>query len=122
MARGFNCIIKYCNIAIRFIKAAILCISVCHYCELNKSFLYVIMKSIKFKYKDKIYKSAWNLMQQLIEDELVTSVLDYGRSDYLAEFYLLQEDYENGVYDYYIEDEEEFILKFKDKLGVEVIK
>ena len=57
-------------------------------------------------------------MQQLIEDELATSVLDYGRSDYLAEFYLLQEDYENGVYDYYIEDEEEFILKFKDKLGV----
>ena len=41
-------------------------------------------------------------MQQLIEDELATSVLDYGRSDYLAEFYLLQEDYENGVYDYYI--------------------
>ena len=79
------------------------------------------MKSIKFKYKDKIYKSAWNLIQQLIEDELATSVLDYGRSDYLAECYLLQEDYENGVYDYYIEDEEEFILKFKDKLGVEVI-
>ena len=80
------------------------------------------MKSIKFKYKDKIYKSAWNLIQQLIEDELATSVLDYGSSDYLAEFYLLQEDYENGVYDYYIEDEEEFILKFKDKLGVEIIK
>ena len=78
------------------------------------------MKSIKFKYKDKIYKSAWNLIQQLIEDELATSVLDYGRSDYLAEFYLLQEDYKNGVYDYYIEDEEEFILKFNDKLGVEV--
>ena len=80
------------------------------------------MKSIKFKYKDKVYKSACSLMQQLIEDELATSVLDYERSDYLAEFYLLQEDYENGVYDYYIEDEEEFILKFKDKLGVEVIR
>ena len=78
------------------------------------------MKKIKFKYKDKLYESAWSLMQQLIEDELATSVLDYGRSDYLAEFYLLQEDYENGVCDYYIEDEEEFILKFKDKLGVEV--
>ena len=75
------------------------------------------MKSIKFKYKDKVYKSAWRLMQQLIEDELATSVLDYGRSDYL-----LQEDYENGVYDYYIEGEEEFILKFKDKLGVEIIR
>ena len=62
------------------------------------------------------------LYKQRLEDELVTSVLDYGRSDYLAEFYLLQEDYENGVYDYYIEDEEEFILKFKDKLGVEVIR
>ena len=62
------------------------------------------------------------LYKQRLEDELATSVLDYGRSDYLAEFYLLQEDYENGVYDYYIEDEEEFILKFKDKLGVEVIK
>ena len=81
-----------------------------------------ITKRIKFKYKDKLYESAWRLMQQLIEDELATSVLDYGRSDYLAEFYLLQEDYENGVYDYYIEDEEEFILKFKDKLGVEVIR
>ena len=79
------------------------------------------MKKIKFKYKDKLYESAWNLMQQLIEDELVTSVLDYGRSDYLAEFYLLQEDYEKCCCDYYIEDEEEFILKFKDKLGVEVI-
>ena len=52
-------------------------------------------------------------MQQLIEDELVTSVLDYGRSDYLAEFYLLQEDFENGIYDYYIEDEEEFIWSLK---------
>ena len=80
------------------------------------------MKKIKFKYKDKVYKSAWSLMQQLIEDELATSVLDYGRSDYLAEFYLLQEDYENGGCDYYIEGEEEFILKFKDKLGVEIIK
>ena len=80
------------------------------------------MKKIKFKYKDKVYKSAWSLMQQLIEDELVTSVLDYGRSDYLAEFYLLQEDFENSGCDYYIEDEEEFILKFKDKLGVEILK
>lgn len=61
------------------------------------------------------------LYKQRLEDELVTSVLDYRRSDYLAEFYLLQEDYENGVCDYYIEDEEEFILKFKDKLGIEVI-
>ena len=79
------------------------------------------MSEIRFKYKDKMYKSAWSLMQQLIEDEFVTSVLDYGRSDYLAEFYLLQEDYENCGCNYYIEDEEEFILKFKDKLGVEVI-
>lgn len=79
------------------------------------------MKKIKFKYKDKLYKSAWSLMQQLIEDELVTSVLDYGRSDYIAEFYLLQEDYEKGCCDHYIEDEEEFILKFKDKLCIEVI-
>ena len=80
------------------------------------------MKRIKFKYKDKLYESAWSLMQQLIEDELATSVLDYGRSDYLAEFYLLQEDYKNGCCDYYIEDEEEFILKFKDKLVVEIIR
>ena len=62
------------------------------------------------------------LYKQRLEDELVTSVLDYGRSDYLAEFYLLQEDFENGCCDCYIEDEEEFILKFKDKLGVEIIK
>ena len=62
------------------------------------------------------------LYKQRLEDELATSVLDYGKFDYLAEFYLLQKDYENGVYDYYIEDEEEFILKFKDKLGVEIIK
>ena len=80
------------------------------------------MKKIKFKYKDKVYKSARSLMQQLIEDELVTSVLDYGRSDYLAEFYLLQEDYENGCCDYYIENEEEFILKFKDNLGVKILE
>ena len=82
----------------------------------------VIMKKIEFKYKDKLYESAWSLMQQLIEDELVTSILDYGRSDYLAEFYLLQEDYENGCCDYYIEDEEEFILKFKDNLGVKILE
>lgn len=80
------------------------------------------MKKIKFKYKDKVYKSAWDLMQQLIEDELVTSILDYGRFDYLAEFYLLQEDYENGCCDYYIENEEEFILKFKDNLGVKILE
>lgn len=79
------------------------------------------MKKIKFKYKDKLYESAWNLMQQLIEDELVTFTIDYGRDEYIAEVYLLQEDYENGCCDYYIEDEEEFILKFKDKLGIEVI-
>ena len=65
------------------------------------------MKSIKFKYKDKIYKSAWNLIQQLIEDELATSVLDYGRSDYLAEFSLLQDDYEKGVKNYNNKEEEE---------------
>ena len=61
------------------------------------------------------------LYKQRLEDELATSVLDYGRSDYLAECYLLQEAYKNSGCDYYIEDEEEFILKFKDKLGVEAI-
>lgn len=80
------------------------------------------MKKIKYKYKDKIYTNEWTLMNQLIDDELVTSVLDYGRSDYIAEFYLLQEDYEAGGCDYYIEDIEEFVYKFKDKLGVEIIK
>lgn len=55
------------------------------------------MKKIKFKYKDKIYKSAWSLMQQLIEDELVTFTINYGRDEYIAEFYLLQEDYEMVV-------------------------
>ena len=78
------------------------------------------MKKIKFKYKDKTYKSARNLMQQLIEDELVTFTIDYGRDEYIAEVYFLPEDFKNG-YRYYIEDEEEFILKFKDKLGIEVI-
>lgn len=80
------------------------------------------MKKIKFKYKDKIYKSAWNLMQQLIEDELVTFTIDYGRDEYIAEVYFLPEDFKNGYSYYYIEDEEEFILKFKDKLGVEIIR
>lgn len=80
------------------------------------------MKKIKFKYKDKIYKSAWNLMQQLIEDELVTFTIDYGRDEYIAEVYFLPEDFKKNGYSYYIEDEEEFILKFKDKLGVEVIR
>ena len=79
------------------------------------------MKKIKFKYKDKTYKSARNLMQQLIEDELVTFTIDYGRDEYIAEVYFLPEDFKNG-YSYYIDDEEEFILKFKDKLGIEVIK
>ena len=78
------------------------------------------MKKIKFKYKDKVYKSARNLMQQLIEDELVTFTIDYGRDEYIAEVYFLPEDFKNG-YSYYIEDEKEFILKFKDKLGIEVI-
>ena len=79
------------------------------------------MAMIKYKYKDKIYTNELALINQLIEDELVTSVLDYGRSDYLAEFYLLQEDYKAGGCDYYIEDIEEFVRKFKDKLGVEII-
>ena len=78
------------------------------------------MKKIKFKYKDKVYKSAWSLMQQLIEDELVTFTIDYGRDEYIAEVYFLPEDFKNGC-SYYIDDEEEFILKFKDKLGIEVI-
>ena len=78
------------------------------------------MKKIKFKYKDKVYKSARSLMQQLIEDELVTFTIDYGRDEYIAEVYFLPEDFKNG-YSYYIDDEEEFILKFKDKLGIEVI-
>lgn len=79
------------------------------------------MKNIKFKYKDKIYKSAWDLMQQLIEDDLVTFTIDYGRDEYIAEVYFLPEDFEKGYCDYYIEDEEEFILKFKDSLGIEIL-
>lgn len=79
------------------------------------------MKKIKFKYKDTVYKSAWDLMQQLIREDLVTFTIDYGRDEYIAEVYFLPEDFEKGCCDYYIEDEEEFILKFKDKLGIEVI-
>lgn len=76
--------------------------------------LYSDSKSLNFP-------STFDLYLELESEGLATSMLDYGRSDYLAEYYYLSEDYENGIADYQIEDWVKFIERFADKLGVTIL-
>lgn len=88
-------------------------------------------KRIKaYKYDGKLYSDEdrvqclpiYTLYRKLEDEEKVTTVLDYGRPDYLTEYYYLQEDYQSGFVDYQIEDLNEFLDKFADRLGIEILK
>jgi len=73
-----------------------------------------------YTYKNKIYNNAYTLICDLEADGLVIEVLDYGRSDRCASYYVLASDNEIGEWDYQIEEPNEFIDKFAEQLGVEI--
>ena len=83
-----------------------------------------------YKYDGKLYSdedrvqclSIYTLYRKLEDEEKITTVLDYGRCDYLAQYYYISEDYQRGVVDYQIEDLNEFLDKFADRLGIEILK
>ena len=68
------------------------------------------------------YSSTFCLLRLLEDEEKVVSVLDYGRTDRLAEYYYLPEDYESGFVAYQIEDWAEFLDRFANKLGIEILE
>lgn len=83
-----------------------------------------------YKYDGKLYSdedrvqclSIYTLYRKLEDEEKVTTVLDYGRPDYLAEYYYIPGDYQSGFVDYQIEDLNEFLDKFADRLGIEILE
>ena len=83
-----------------------------------------------YKYDGKLYSNKdlaqclpiYTLYRKLEDEEKITTVLDYGRCDYLAQYYYISEDYQRGVVDYQIEDLNEFLDKFADRLGIEILK
>lgn len=83
-----------------------------------------------YKYKDKLYSDEDPLRcipidylhRELDYDGKIITILDYGCSDYLAEYYYLREDYQSGFVDYQIEDLTEFLDKFADRLGIEILE
>ena len=68
------------------------------------------------------YPSTVCLIRLLEDEEKVVSILDYGRTDRLVEYYYLLEDYESGFVTYQIEDWTEFFDRFADKLGIEILE
>ena len=88
-------------------------------------------KRIKaYKYDGKLYSNKdlaqclpiYTLYRKLEDEEKITTVLDYGRCDYLAQYYYISDDYQRGIVDYQIEDLNEFLDKFADRLGIEILK
>lgn len=83
-----------------------------------------------YKYDGELYSDEdrmqclpiYTLYRKLEDEEKITTVLDYGRSDYLAEYYYISEDYQSGFLDYQIEDLNEFLDKFADRLGIEILE
>ena len=83
-----------------------------------------------YKYDGKLYSNKdlaqclpiYTLYRKLEDEEKITTVLDYGRCDYLAQYYYISDDYQRGVVDYQIEDLNEFLDKFADRLGIEILK
>ncbi len=83
-----------------------------------------------YKYDGKLYSDEDRvqclpihiLCRKLEDEEKITTVLDYGRHDYLAEYYYILEDYNSGFVDYQIEDLNEFLDKFADRLGIEILE
>ena len=82
------------------------------------------------KYDGKLYSNKdlaqclpiYTQYRTLEDEEKITTVLDYGRCDYLAQYYYISDDYQRGVVDYQIEDLNEFLDKFADRLGIEILK
>ena len=83
-----------------------------------------------YKYDGKLYSNKdlaqclpiYTLYRKLEDEEKVITVLDYGRPDYLAEYYYISEDYQSGFADYQIEDLNEFLDRFADRLGIEILE
>lgn len=83
-----------------------------------------------YKYDGKLYSDEdrvqclpiYILYRKLEDEEKVTTVLDYGHPDCLAEYYYIPEDYQSGFVDYQIEDLNEFLDKFADRLGIEILE
>ena len=83
-----------------------------------------------YKYDGKLYPDEdrvqclpiYTLYRKLEDEEKITTILDYGRPDYLAEYYYIPEDYQSGFVDYQIEDLNEFLDKFADRLGIEILE
>ena len=83
-----------------------------------------------YKYDGKLYSDEdrarclplYTLYRKLENEEKITTVLDYGHPDYLAEYYYIPEDYQSGFVDYQIEDLNEFLDKFADRLGIEILE
>lgn len=83
-----------------------------------------------YKYNGQLYSDEdraqclplYTLYRKLENEEKITTVLDYGHPDYLAEYYYILEDYQSGVVDYQIEDLNEFLDKFADRLGIEILE
>ena len=83
-----------------------------------------------YKYDGKLYSDEdltqclpiYTLCRKLEDEEKITTVLDYGRHDYLAEYYYILEGYQSGFVDYQIEDLNEFLDKFADRLGIEILE
>lgn len=83
-----------------------------------------------YKYDGELYSDEdraqclpiYTLYRKLEDEEKITTILDYGRPDYLAEYYYIPEDYQSGFVDYQIEDLNEFLDKFADRLGIEILE
>ena len=83
-----------------------------------------------YKYDGKLYSDEdhaqclpiYTLYRKLEDEEKITTILDYGRPDYLAEYYYISDDYQSGVVDYQIEDLNEFLDRFADRLGIEILE
>lgn len=83
-----------------------------------------------YKYDGKLYSDEdrvqclpiYTLYRKLEDEEKITTILDYGRPDYLAEYYYIPEDYQSGFVNYQTEDLNEFLDKFADRLGIEILE
>lgn len=83
-----------------------------------------------YKYDGELYSDEdrvqclpiYTLYRKLEDEEKITTILDYGRPDYLAEYYYIPEDYQSGFVDYQIEDLNKFLDKFADRLGIEILE
>lgn len=71
-----------------------------------------------YQYNNQEYKSEYKLLNDLIEDGLVKTVLDYDDPRGIIEYYFLAEDYDSYWLDYQISDLWEFLMRFENQLGI----